>query len=75
VAHVQFAAGVGEHGQAVEFLPLVVLLHGEAVVLQPVFLRGFFQGLVVIVLIYHGMRAASLNSGEIRAGLTFGDGL
>ena len=75
VAHMQFAAGVGEHGQTVEFLPLVVLLHGEAVVLQPVLLCGLFQGLGVIVLIYHGMRAASLNSGGIRAAITVGGGL
>ena len=38
VTHVQLAAGVGKHGQAVEFFPPVVSLDGETVAVQPVFL-------------------------------------
>ena len=58
--HVQFAAGVGEHGQAVEFLPAVVLFHGKAVVGQPVLLGSGFQFLWLVVLIHHGFQVSSL---------------
>ena len=38
--HVQFATGVGEHGQAVEFLSGVIGLHGKTVIFKPLFLSG-----------------------------------
>ena len=59
--HVQLAAGIGEHGQAVKFLPGIVLLYGKAVVLQPMCLRGLFQGLWVVAFVHHGFAVASFN--------------
>jgi len=41
--HVQFAAGIGEHGQAVEFLPLRVFSSFEALVFIPVLLGADFN--------------------------------
>jgi hypothetical protein len=48
VAHVQLAAGVGEHGQAVELLAAEIIAGGEAAVLFPVLLRLALQGLGVV---------------------------
>ncbi len=58
--HVQFAAGIGKHGQAVEFLPAVVPVYGEAVVFQPVSLGGLLEFLWVVVLVHDGCLVASL---------------
>ena len=60
VSHVQFAAGVGEHGQAVEFFPAVVLFYGETFVRQPVLPGGLFEFLRFVVLIHHGVQFSSL---------------
>ena len=70
MAHMQLAAGVGKHGEAVELLPRVILLYGKAVVGQPVLLRGLFESLWVVLLIHCGVRVASL----VSAGKSVGAG-
>ena len=50
VAHVEFAAGVGKHGQAVKLFPRLIGLYGETTGLGPLGLQRQFQGLRCVFL-------------------------
>jgi hypothetical protein len=50
--HVQFAAGVGEHGQAVIFFARGVFDGAETLLLLPVLLGPLFDGLGLVKLFH-----------------------
>ena len=52
MAHMQLAAGIGKHGQAVEFLPPRILAHGKAVIFLPKCLRGLFHFRWIVTLFH-----------------------
>ncbi len=58
MAHMQFAAGVGEHGQAIEFLALEAVPGGKAALFLPEGLRIALDILGVVV-VFHGVSDAA----------------
>ncbi len=67
MAHVQLAAGVGEHREAVEFLPSCILLHGKALLLLPVLLGGLFKNLRLVMRVHVLVYSTGLGTERVAA--------